>query len=422
MDAPEQALPAGWRARLRQLVHKLSPWLLSLIAILVAVKVEDLPVFQRISFVISDELSRKLGGETENVVLVRLDRSFPRTELERLLSNAIPTLMTDYRPAAMGVDIDFSGQGYSDLAANFERWSAKNPDLANKVVWAVGYGDDLHKTPQEPSAGGEAALCEGCSGSPGLSCKVRFTPKPVFGNSPNASTGTSSAQPLNYGLAIALPDLDGVNRHSARFVCHSQSEMPLKAFHFKLVELYCDGRSQLEACRDLQHNKQARTTIYSWYKVEPIDLCRLVNCAGDLGSKSAQAPSDLFDKIVLLYSDTPSNDEHMTMMGEHKGAEIVASLVENELQFGVAPSWHAAALKMTVEAILTLLLIFLFHWRRTESWAIVIAAALFGLYIYLTPWLGKWVPDFRNYVLAIILAFWIEVLFKSAWHSVASHQ
>jgi hypothetical protein len=110
----------------------------------------------------------------------------------------------------------------------------------------------------------------------------------------------------------------------------------------------------------------------------------------------------------------------MTMVGARKGAEIVASLIENELLFGVAPPWRVSTLKWTLEAVLTLLLIFLFHWRYTRSWAILLAAAVFVLYLSLLPQLATWVPDFRNYVLAVIVTFWIEVLLKSAWHSLAS--
>jgi hypothetical protein len=379
--------------------------LLSLLAVVIAVKVSQMPSFKRHSFVISDQISRKLGnGDAGHVVLVRIDESFSKQQLERLLSRAIPTLLTDYDATTVGVDIDFSGGAYSGLAQDFASWDKKNPQLAQKVVWAVGYEDT-----GEAATAGEAQdpFCEDCAG---LSCKVRFVPKPVFG---------TINDPSNYALALAIPDLDNVNRSSARFVCQSQTEKPLKSFHFKLVEIYCQGRTGMATCRDLQQNKQATTKIYSWYDAKPVDLCQLVSCQdNDLGNRKSGSIARMTGKIVVVYSDVPSNDEHMTIMGARKGAEIIASLTENELQFGVAPHWRVAAMKWVLEAILTLLLIFLFHWRYTRSWAILIAIIVFALYVYAVPWLAAWVPDFADYVLAVIVTFSIEVLLKSAWQSV----
>jgi hypothetical protein len=370
-------------------------------------KLEHTPLFERFSFVISDELSRRIGaGDAGHVMLVRLEQSFSKPQLEALLSRAIPMLATDFGATAVGVDIDFSNGGYASLARDLANWSTKNPALSRKVVWAVGYQSE----PRQPTTTLEtdAASCEDCSG---LSCKVRFTPNPVFG---------TENDPNNYALALAFPDLDNVNRSSARFVCHSQSERPLKSLHFRLVEMFCEGRSGMVTCRNLQQNKQARTQIYSWYHTQPIDLCQLVSCGDkDLGAKRSES-SDLADKIVLVYSEAPSNDEHMTIVGSQKGAEIVASLIENELQFGVAlPWWHIWGMKWALELAFTVLMIFLFHWRYTQSWAILVAIGFFVLYVYLVPRLVAWVPDFRNYVLAIILAFWLEVLLKSAWQSLA---
>lgn len=93
------------------------------------------------------------------------------------------------------------------------------------------------------------------------------------------------------------------------------------------------------------------------------------------------------------------------------------ALVNNELRFGVAQNWSVEAVKWTIEFILSGVLAFLFHWKYTESWAIAIAAGLFIAYLQLVPVIENWVPDFRDYVLAIILAFWIEVLLKSFWNS-----
>jgi hypothetical protein len=45
------------------------------------------------------------------------------------------------------------------------------------------------------------------------------------------------------------------------------------------------------------------------------------------------------------------------------------------------------------------------------------AIGVFVLYLYSVPRLATWVPDFRNLVLAMILAFWLEILVKLAWHA-----
>ena len=337
---------------------------------------------------------------------MRLDESFSKTQLEHLLSQAIPTLLTNYNASTVGVDIDFSGGNYSELARRFASWSQNNPGLADKVVWAVGYETSA---PSATIKSTQDGFCDDCAG---LSCKLRFTPKAVFG---------TMKDPGNYALAIATPDLDQINRSSVRFVCQSQSETPLKTFHFRLVEDYCQGRTTIATCRDLQQNRQATSRIYSWYYAKPVDLCELVSCQErDLGYPKTGTPNQISGKIVILYSDVASNDEHMTIMGSRKGAEIIASLAQNELQFGVTPHWHVTTLKWGVEGVFTLLLILLFHWRYTQTWAIVIAIGLFVLYVYLVPRLALWVPDFGDYVLAIIVVFWVEVLAKSAWQSVVT--
>jgi hypothetical protein len=184
-----------------------------------------------------------------------------------------------------------------------------------------------------------------------------FTPLPVFGSNNN---------PSNYGLSIVFPDAEGVSPAALRFVCHTDSEKPLTAFHFKLVEAYGDGRPELATCRYLTRDKQARTAIYSWYDTPAIDLCRLANCpkakpdaepaqrgGGELRA-SVLDQNTIAGKIVLLYTEMPRDDEHLTIEGTKKGAEVVASLIENELQFGVAPGWHVKVLEGTLEVLIIL--------------------------------------------------------------------
>jgi hypothetical protein len=239
----------------RKTVHwrrELTPWLLTAAAVVLAYKLAEAPVFKRMTLVISDQISRTLGArEARHVVLVSLSRPFSNAALQSLLSGAIPALLNAYQAAAVGVDIDFSTGNYKDLAREFSEWSTKNPESAKQVVWAVAYANEQREASRRPLPGLGIAFCEQCSG---VGCKLRFTPLPVFGGNNN---------PSNYGLSIAFPDADGVNRAALRFVCHTDSEKPLKAFHFKLVEAYCDGRPDLATCRYLMRDKQARTAIYS---------------------------------------------------------------------------------------------------------------------------------------------------------------
>jgi hypothetical protein len=383
------------------------PWLLSAAAIFIAIEISHVPLFERISFVISDAISRSTGiGGAGHVVLVRLDQSLSKQQLQTLLAGAIPSLISDYGASTVGVDIDFSEGGYKELANSFAAWSQSNPHLSDKIVWAVGYvpGPRPLVAPKECP---KVQICDDCSG---LTCKDRYIPKSVFGSDYN---------PPNYALAVAFPSVDCVSRSSARFVCHSQTVARVTAFHFMLVEIYCQGRTDIATCRELQPNKQAETNLYAWYESSPLDLCNLVSCQdASMGTPLKRSTELLSDKIVILYSDVPSDDEHPTPVGSSKGAEIVASLVENELQFGVAQVWRVWLMKWALECIATALLIFLFHWRYTESWAILLAIGVFVLYVHFVPRLVTWVPDFRNYVLAVILTFWIEVLLKSAWSSI----
>ena len=378
------------------------------LAICAATWLEDQPVFKKINFVVSDELSQRLKREDMGrVALVEVPR-LSKKDIQALLSRAIPALVDGYDARVVGVDIDFSGEQFPALAANFARWSEKNPGSAKKVVWAVGY-----EAPPRSRGHAEediwAAFCQECSGH---SCQARFRPNLVFGGTYN---------PQSYALAIPFPDVDNVNRSSARFVCHADNEQPLDLFHFKLFKDYCEGGSRLVTCKELQQNNQAKNSIYVWDAPDPLNLCALVNCTadsgGEFGAKLPDKGNPLADKIVILYSDIPGNDEHVTTEGLQKGAAIEASLVNNELRFGVAQNWSVQAVKWTIEFVLSGVLAFLFHWKYTESWAIAIAAGLFMAYLQLVSVIERWVPDFRDYVLAIILAFWIEVLLKSFWNS-----
>jgi hypothetical protein len=391
-------------------------WLLSLAAIAVAIWLSHEPVMVRIGYVISDQITRGLGIiPSHRVLLVRLDQTLPKPQFEQLLAKAIPSLLGDYHAEIVAVDLDFySGQEkYSQLAASLAATTGIQND---SVIWAVSYqrpAQTIAVTPQQKSAN---AYCEDCTSA---ECVGRFTPQPVFG----------SNDPQNFGLAIGLPDEDGIIRWSPRFVCQVDTRAPLSTFHFRIVEAYCARhQADLVTCRDLQPNRQARSRIYSWYQHESIDLCRLVNCHGQNPGDPSAIPdtikkdfkSKIANNIVILYWDEPGSDEHMTMMSTEKGAAIVASLIENELQFGAQPHFKVLLLKYLMEAAITMLLLFLFHYKYTESWAILIASGFFVLYLRFTPQLSSWVPDFRDYVFVLILGFWVEVLLKAAFHSISS--
>ena len=395
----------GWCRRERKtLLFLVAMWALALVG---AKYLEEQRVFKKINFVVSDELSQRLKrADLGRVALVEVPR-FSKEDLQALLSQAIPVLVDGYNARVLGVDIDFSNGEFSTLAGNFARWSEQNQGSAGKIVWAVGYQAPEKNRGAAPDIW--AAFCQDC----GKPCQARFRPKLVFGGNYN---------PQNYALAIPFPDVDNVNRSSARFVCHADHEEPLDLFHFKLFKDYCAGGSTLATCRTLTQNSQAKNPIYIWDAPEPSNLCGLVNCAAKSGSEFGARLHDtgnpLADKIVILYSDVPGDDEHVTMEGLQKGAAIEASLVNNELRFGVAQSWTVQAMKWTIEVVLAGMLALLFHWKYTESWAIAIAAVLFVGYLQVLPAIENWLPDFRDYVLAIILVFWIEVLIKSFFNSV----
>ena len=80
------------------------------------------------------------------------------------------------------------------------------------------------------------------------------------------------------------------------------------------------------------------------------------------------------------------------------------------------------AVEGALEALTILILAAFFHWRRTERWAILPASALFVVYLRFIPSLASWVPDFRNFVLAIIFSFWIEVLLKLGWQNLVTNK
>ena len=384
--------------------------LLSGLAVYLAMIVAETALFQQLSWVVSDHISRGLGQpEASHVTLLRVPSSLSESDLAKVLLNGLPTLISDYQPAGIGVDIDFSKGGSPELAKMFSD-SGGNPALARKVVWAA-----RPKSEEAPDAAlrpvaneHEQGLCEDCSGS---SCLVRFDWDPVFGKD-----GTVE----NFGLPLVFPnpaDPYDVNRWSARYFCVQGVQARVKSFHFRLVELYCE-KSSLATCTHLEPNAQAAVNIRSWYQAQPLDLCQFVNC----GTAASKAGSNddrklLRGKILLLYRDIPGNDEHLTFVGMQKGGAIVASLIENELNYGVSPYWRAPLLKWTIEIVLAVLLLALFHWRLAHYLAIPGAAAVFWVYLLLVPKLATLVPDFRDYVLAIIVTFWFEMYLKLVWIS-----
>jgi hypothetical protein len=409
-------------ANIEKLLGRLAPWSLSLIAILAAVWMSHKPVMVRIGYVVSDQISRGLGVvPSHRVLLVRLDQTFPKSQFEELLANAIPTLLDDYRSDIVGVDMDFfSGNAkYQNLAAALAAAAKSNPRVADSVIWAVP-----PERSAQPAAQGQTMkladiFCADCSDAE-HPCRARLNPQPVFG---------TNDDPQNYALAIGVPDEDDRNRWSPRFVCQRNTQARLNTFHFAIVDIYCRRHPDaLLACRDFQPNRQSRSRMYAWYHAENIDLCRLVNCHGQTLGRTDGLPEaaksefqgKLANNIVILYWDEPGNDEHMTMLGTEKGAAIVASLIENELQVGAQPHFWVLVLKYSMEALITVLLVFLFHYKYTKSLAILIAFGLFVLYLRLAPLLSSWVPDFRDYVFVLILAFWLEVLLKSAVHDVTA--
>jgi hypothetical protein len=400
MPAPQNQTPhSRWR-------HIALATVLSLAAFGAASWVSRLAPFQRISAVFSDEISRSLGvTSTGPVVLVRIGRDFTKPALQTLLARAIPALVDNYRAAVLGVDIDFS-RGYEHLAKSFTAWSGdyRNRDSSAHVVWAAGF--------DRPEAPGEStAEPEGCVDCAGQSCNIRLRPRPVFRG--------SYADP-NYGLAYVWTDGSGIARASFRYVCNADSTQRLYTFHYRLVESYCGRFPEIPVCDELQH-RQNTTRLNDWFEAETIDLCSLVECNGEkLGAPKLERVDRLKGKIVILYSDMEGNDEHGTpFTGTRKGAEIVASLAMNELLHGAPKKAYIKTIEVALEIAMAVILYFVFHWRFTERWAVLLAGVLFILLLYFVPNLSAWIPDFRNYALAVVLAFAIEAWFKAAYQSIA---
>ena len=85
----------------------------------------------------------------------------------------------------------------------------------------------------------------------------------------------------------------------------------------------------------------------------------------------------------------------------------------NELLYGESNHALLEVVKWTLEIMLAAILIVLFHWPPTEHWAVLVSGLLFVGYLFLAPRLSAWIPDFRNYVLAVMLAFGFEVWIKA---------
>jgi hypothetical protein len=377
---------------------------LSAIAGALAIYISSRPPFERISAVVSDEISRALGFSSFGpIVLVRLNREFSKPELEQLLTGAIPVLIGHYGAATLGIDIDFSGRGYQTLAEGIVKWGKEYQTQADRVIWSIGFQREEGRI-QAPD---KMEVCDNCAND---SCMSRLSPRPVFGG---------EFEPPKSGVAYVWNDLSGISRSAPHFICHADTIAQIKTFHFMLVQAYCDKDPNRNTCRDLQPNRQNVTKLHSWYLTKPLDLCSLVNCdaGADFGRPPPNPSNALSDKIVILYSDVPGNDEHATIAGTRKGAEVVASLVANELQYGASNERLVEAIKVALEVLLTIVLGFFFHWSHTKEWAIIPSAVVFVGYLYSALKLSSWIPDFRDYALAVLLALAIEIWVKEAWHS-----
>jgi hypothetical protein len=384
-------------------------WLLGLgiflLVFLTARHISHRPAFQRVSTVFADEISRALGVTSEGpVVLVRIGGSYSKQRLEAILSSAIPTIIDKHRAAVLGIDIDFSRDNFDNLKRNFGEWSQRRPDSAKHVVWAAGY-DRLGRVGE---ASTEPEVCTDCASA---GC-LRVTPRPVFDD--------PMADPLSKGIAYAWTDSSGVSRSSFRFVCHSDTTQRLYTFHYKLVESYCEIHPNQPVCERLQQNRQSTATLASWYESEALPLCSVVSCDDGIETPDPELARKLNGKIVILYADIDDNDEHATpVAGNRKGAEIVASLAMNELIYGGFDETRVKVIEVSLEILLAILLFLLFHAPLTERWAMLLSGILFTAFLYFAPAIAAKVPEFRNFALALALAFALEVWFKAVFHDLA---
>jgi hypothetical protein len=399
------------QSRRQEIYRKIVSWSPALaawaVAIVAASLISHWPPFQRISAVVSDEISRAIGATSNGpIVVVRLSHDFSKADLQQFLAQAIPVLMNNYGVAALGVDIDFSGRGYEVLANDFAAWTQQDASSANRVVWAVRYQS---KTSVPPN-GEEVEPCQDCASSCASS---RLLPLPVF-----RGKNDELPEPLTQGLAYAWSDLSGVTRFSFRFVCHQDTTSPLETFYFKLVETYCDKYQEPQYCKEVNHT-QSTTRLHTWYQPKVLSLCQLVRCEGELGTPMPlpNPSSALFHKIVILYSDVEGDDEHASLGGTRKGAEVVASLAMNEMLYGSSGQTAVEWVKIGLEIGVTLLLATLFHFKRTEQWAVLLTGILFVAYLYIVGRISTGIPDLRDYALALMLTFTIEVWLKATWHN-----
>jgi hypothetical protein len=376
--------------------------LFSVSAISAALFVSHRPLFQSISGLISDQISQSVGVYSSGpFVLVRVDGKFTRPALQQLLARAIETLTDTYRATAVAVDINFSNRDYSQLAASFAKRVAGNPAGADKVIWAVGYERPQNLTPNRS----EQQECGDCSDA---SCAHRFMPRPVFG---------TGIEPTAFGLSYASADASGVIRSSPRFGCLEDSTGRMPMMHFQLVSAYCRNRPQDQNCLRLNLSRQHVTQLFTRYDARSWDLCALVKCTGtDLGTPiSSENPfDDLAGKIPILYANLEDNDDHATTFGARKGAEIIAALAMNELLHGESNEALMETLKWAAEIVLALTLIVLFHWQRTKASAVLISGFVFTAYWLIAPWFSRWIPDFRNYILAVGVGFILEAWLKAS--------
>src|SRR5260370_31290390 len=145
------------------------------------------------SSVVSDEISNATGTKPAVAVkLVRITQRFSRNQYQSLVFKAIQALLQNYQAAAVGIDIDFSQGNYSDLRGSFTGWAKTHDDLTRRAVWAVGYKEDLTKGGSNEITTSAEAACATCSG---LTCKIRYSPLPVF---------EDPLVVLNYGLSITF--------------------------------------------------------------------------------------------------------------------------------------------------------------------------------------------------------------------------
>lgn len=125
-----------------------------------------------------------------------------------------------------------------------------------------------------------------------------------------------------------------------------------------------------------------------------------------------QTNSPIRDKIVLLGGAYAASDEHHTPLGWMLGVEVLASIIETELQGGgTRPPNRMVIILMGILSGLTLLLLFHHFWLGTAVLLSVIAIPILAMACSLVAF---WSLAFWSYFVPVLIAILSQQLYDQA--------